>query len=127
MKQALQLRLGQHLTMTPQLQQAIKLLQLSTLELQQEIQTVLESNPLLEVADDIEEEGQASPSPLDSFNKETTVASNAENNADNNADAPSSEEFSNDLEWQENYDTVQPSSGSGQSDDDREFEVEPRC
>ncbi|MEK6749317.1 MAG: RNA polymerase factor sigma-54 [Pseudomonadota bacterium] len=48
MKQSLQLRLGQHLTMTPQLQQAIRLLQLSTLELQQEIQEALESNPMLE-------------------------------------------------------------------------------
>ena len=49
MRPSLQLRIGQQLTMTPQLQQAIKLLQLSTLELQQEIQEVLESNPLLEV------------------------------------------------------------------------------
>ena len=49
MRPTLQLRIGQQLTMTPQLQQAIKLLQLSTLELQQEIQEVLESNPLLEI------------------------------------------------------------------------------
>lgn len=49
MKQALQLKLGQQLTMTPQLQQAIKLLQLSTLDLQMEIQQVLQSNPLLEL------------------------------------------------------------------------------
>ncbi len=49
MRPTLQLRIGQHLTMTPQLQQAIKLLQLSTLELQQEIQEVLERNPLLEL------------------------------------------------------------------------------
>lgn len=48
MKQSLQLRLGQHLTMTPQLQQAIRLLQLSTVELQSEIQEALESNPMLE-------------------------------------------------------------------------------
>jgi RNA polymerase sigma-54 factor len=51
MRPTLQLRIGQQLTMTPQLQQAIKLLQLSTLELQQEIQEVLESNPLLELDD----------------------------------------------------------------------------
>jgi len=49
MKQSLQLRIGQSLTMTPQLQQAIKLLQLSTLDLQQEIQQALESNMMLEV------------------------------------------------------------------------------
>lgn len=50
MKQSLQLRLGQHLTMTPQLQQAIRLLQLSTLELQTEVQQALESNLMLEEA-----------------------------------------------------------------------------
>ena len=56
MKQALQLKLGQQLTMTPQLQQAIKLLQLSTLDLQLEIQQVLQSNPMLEL-DEGDEDG----------------------------------------------------------------------
>lgn len=51
MKQSLQLRLGQQLSMTPQLQQAIKLLQLSSLDLQAEIQQVIENNPLLELDD----------------------------------------------------------------------------
>ncbi len=51
MKAGLQLRLAQHLTLTPQLQQSIRLLQLSTLELQQEIETALAENPLLELAD----------------------------------------------------------------------------
>lgn len=55
MKQSLQLKLGQQLTMTPQLQQAIKLLQLSTLDLQQEIQEALESNPMLEIGDEADE------------------------------------------------------------------------
>lgn len=49
MKQGLQLKFSQQLAMTPQLQQAIRLLQLSTLELQQEIHEALESNPLLEL------------------------------------------------------------------------------
>ncbi|ENB0327703.1 RNA polymerase factor sigma-54 [Escherichia coli] len=57
MKQGLQLRLSQQLAMTPQLQQAIRLLQLSTLELQQELQQALESNPLLEQIDTHEEIG----------------------------------------------------------------------
>ena len=48
MKQALQTSLGQHLAMTPRLQQAIRLLQLSTIELQAEIQEALESNFMLE-------------------------------------------------------------------------------
>jgi RNA polymerase sigma-54 factor len=52
MKASLQLKLGQQLTMTPQLQQAIRLLQLSTLDLQQEIQEALETNPMLETSED---------------------------------------------------------------------------
>lgn len=56
MKPSLQLKFSQQLTMTPQLQQAIRLLQLSTLDLQQEIQEALDSNPLLEM----EEGGEVS-------------------------------------------------------------------
>ena len=52
MKLALGIKVGTSLSLTPQLQQAIRLLQLSTVELEQEIQTQLESNPLLEAIDD---------------------------------------------------------------------------
>jgi len=52
MKQSLQLRTSQHLALTPQLQQSIRLLQLSTLELHQEIEQILSDNPLLERLDD---------------------------------------------------------------------------
>ena len=52
MKQKLQTRLAQHLTLTPQLQQSIRLLQLSRLELNEEIERALEENPLLERLDD---------------------------------------------------------------------------
>ncbi len=52
MKQTLQLKTSQHLALTPQLQQSIRLLQLSTLELHQEIEQVLSDNPLLERLDD---------------------------------------------------------------------------
>ena len=52
LKPALQLRLGQQLTMTPQLQQAIKLLQLPVLELQAQVQQALESNVMLEVEEE---------------------------------------------------------------------------
>ncbi len=52
MKQVLQLRVSQHLALTPQLQQSIRLLQLSTLELNQEIEVALAENPLLERVDD---------------------------------------------------------------------------
>jgi RNA polymerase sigma-54 factor len=55
MKISLQLKIGQQLTMTPQLQQAIRLLQLSSLDLHQEIQQNLYENPLLELAEDSED------------------------------------------------------------------------
>ena len=48
MKPSLQVRLSQHLALTPQLQQSIRLLQLSTLELHQEVEQMLEQNPFLE-------------------------------------------------------------------------------
>lgn len=49
MKQTLVIKMGQQLTMTPQLQQAIRLLQLSSLDLQQEVQEAVEANPMLEM------------------------------------------------------------------------------
>ena len=54
MKASLQLKMNQQLAMTPQLQQAIRLLQLSTLDLQQEIQQALDSNPLLELEEELD-------------------------------------------------------------------------
>ena len=61
MKHSLQLRLSQHLTLTPQLQQSIRLLQLSTLELTQELERVLQENPLLERDDGIRDQPLAPP------------------------------------------------------------------
>jgi RNA polymerase sigma-54 factor len=58
MKHSLQLKLSQHLTLTPQLQQSIRLLQLSTVELNQELERYLADNPLLERADLAGEEGE---------------------------------------------------------------------
>src|SRR5262252_3358411 len=51
MKPSLQFRLSQHLTLTPQLQQSIRLLQLSTVELDQEIERIIMENPALERED----------------------------------------------------------------------------
>ena len=59
MKVSLQLKQTQQLAMTPQLQQAIRLLQLSTLELRAEIQQAIESNPLLELLNENEEENES--------------------------------------------------------------------
>ena len=52
MKPSLQVRLSQHLALTPQLQQSIRLLQLSTLELHQEVGQMLEANPFLETEEE---------------------------------------------------------------------------
>jgi RNA polymerase sigma-54 factor len=62
MRPSLQVRLSQHLALTPQLQQSIRLLQLSTLELHQEVEQMLEQNPFLETDDD---GAAAFESPLD--------------------------------------------------------------
>jgi len=76
MKQSLQLKIGQSLTLTPQLQQAIKLLQLSTLDLQQAIEETLESNPLLEREEDFADEAHGDE--VD-FSAETTLPDNSDN------------------------------------------------
>jgi RNA polymerase sigma-54 factor len=60
MKHNLQLKLSQHLALTPQLQQSIRLLQLSTLELNQELEQILQDNPLLEREGESEDEAPAS-------------------------------------------------------------------
>ncbi len=83
MKQSLQLKIGQQLTMTPQLQQAIRLLQLSTLDLQQEIQEALDSNPLLEV----EEEQDAAEPDADKQD------SSAEQDSPRDAEQPTATEY----------------------------------
>ena len=79
MKQSLHLRLGQQLTMTPQLQQAIKLLQLSSLDLQQEIQEALDSNVMLEV-----DENTSDTANDDSLNNDSLNNQNKSDSADSN-------------------------------------------
>lgn len=78
MKHSLQLRLSQHLTLTPQLQQSIRLLQLSTLELNQELERFLQENPLLEREDDVIDGATTSRVDGESFGQtETTAAPEA--------------------------------------------------
>ena len=69
MKPSLQLKLSQHLALTPQLQQSIRLLQLSTLELEQELEKYLLENPLLE-----REEEEYAPPPSAPGSNETGSA-----------------------------------------------------
>ena len=100
MKQSLQLRIGQNLTMTPQLQQAIKLLQLSTLDLQQEIQQALESNMMLEVDEEtvsIQEEPVSKP--------ESEVTSEG-----SQTDIP--DELPVDSNWEDVFENTQPTAAA---------------
>lgn len=119
MKQALQLRLGQHLTMTPQLQQAIKLLQLSTLELQQEIQEALDSNLMLEVAEDGENE---SDNKTENEAEQTTKENTNEQDSIQTDTIP--EDLPVDSAWEDVYDNIQTSSSaSTYQESDREQEI----
>ncbi|MGD8784944.1 MAG: RNA polymerase factor sigma-54 [Thioalkalispiraceae bacterium] len=123
MKQALQLRLGQHLTMTPQLQQAIKLLQLSTLELQQEIQEALDSNLMLEVAEEGDNEADNQAKGAD----ETEQQAQPEKAEQDSVETDSiPDDLPVDSAWDDIYDNIQTgpvSSSSSYQDSDREQEV----
>ncbi|MCB1867994.1 MAG: RNA polymerase factor sigma-54 [Gammaproteobacteria bacterium] len=120
MKQTIQLRLGQHLTMTPQLQQAIRLLQLSTLDLKQEIQEALESNPMLETV----EEGSTreelnQPGNGKAENSKLNAGDNDSNNEKEiNAEAGNlPDELPVDSAWDDIYDSAMPpSSGTAGRD-----------
>ena len=65
MKPGLSLRVSQHLALTPQLQQSIRLLQLSTLELSQEVSQMLDENPFLELSEDLPERDEFGLAQLD--------------------------------------------------------------
>lgn len=129
MKQSIQLRLGQNLTMTPQLQQAIRLLQLSSLELTSEIQEALESNPMLEVAEGESDDGQSSSQNENTPDKEKPSAQEDIAAADTDKAMQQSEipdELPVDTAWDDIYEpsTYQSSSSGGGSDfSQREFEI----
>ncbi len=137
MKQSLQVKMGQQLAMTPQLQQAIKLLQLSTLELQSEIQDALENNPMLET----QEDDAAEPKESDSSSV-AGVEAKDQNHGDESpttGDDNNTEEFTQvnenselmpdelpvDSAWEDVYESSQPSSmqssGDGENRDFTEF------
>jgi RNA polymerase sigma-54 factor len=98
MKQSLQLRIGQHLTMTPQLQQAIRLLQLSTLELQNEVQEALESNPMLEQDEADSAEVREGDNGVNGSARETPVSTK-----ENTETIP--DELVTDSSWEDVFDT----------------------
>ncbi|RYU63257.1 RNA polymerase factor sigma-54 [Methylolobus aquaticus] len=116
MKQSLQLRLGQQLAMTPQLQQAIKLLQLSTLELHQEIQQALDSNMMLEAAED----DGAFPESSDTVPVESAATDFQElPDLDKASDIP--QELPIDSSWDEVYEGLQSYSNSLPDNDSDDF------
>ncbi|RLV60270.1 RNA polymerase factor sigma-54 [Parashewanella curva] len=120
MKASLQLKLGQQLTMTPQLQQAIRLLQLSSLELHQEVQQALESNPLLELEEELastKTESETAPEvELDSLTKQNESQDIVEPEIPDTAESLSKEKLTEELPmdttWDETF-TAMPTSGSG--------------
>ena len=124
MKQSLQLRLGQHLTMTPQLQQAIRLLQLSTLDLKQEIQDALDSNIMLETEEDSRQKENSAETTADAAVNEASSTSSAEtsndknNESEINAEADSMpEDLPTDSSWEDVYDEPPLSHTSSSSND----------
>ena len=105
LKQSLQLRQSQRLAMTPQLRQAIRLLQLSTLELHQEINEALESNMMLELSED-GESSDSGEQPSDS--------------ADDEASLPEElpEELPADSHWEDIYEPASPRTAPAGGDSD---------
>src|SRR6478752_4885066 len=89
MKPALQIRLNQTLALTPQLQQAIRLLQLSSMELELELNTAIESNPLLELEADREDVDTGEAETVDGVeNAPETAAEAAESASSENDEGP---------------------------------------
>jgi len=124
LKPALQLRLGQQLTMTPQLQQAIRLLQLPVLELQQQIREALETNVMLEAEE--EEIPTVDTAELPQLNYEQRHEHAESKAADSDAEPEAADAIDNtavddNAEWTENQVTGQsetPWSGDGDRSDE---------
>lgn len=119
MKHSLQLKIGQHLTLTPQLQQSIRLLQLSTLELNQELEQMLQDNPMLELENENPEfipaetalNGSGDAPPVESSPGETSTT-------ESQADADEPAVSLDDTDWTD-Y------SGSTADDEDSDFHQAP--
>ena len=116
MKHSLQLKIGQHLTLTPQLQQSIRLLQLSTLELNQELEQMLQDNPMLELENENPEFIPSETALNGSSEAAPTEAPPAEVNNIEHSDEPSAP--LDDTDWTD-Y------SGSTADDEDSDFHQAP--
>ena len=114
MKPSLQLKLSQHLALTPQLQQSIRLLQLSTLELEQELEKFLQENPLLE-----REEEEYAPLPPSAKESESNPSDTNEVET-----APASSSSAEDESWLGEESSYASSSGSFDDDDSDYHDVQ---
>ena len=121
MKPALQLKLSQHLALTPQLQQSIKLLQLSTVEMQQEIENYLLENPMLERDDDGGNESFASAQQYDAPRSDADERADRDEREERDARddrelaAPGAPSDVDDDRWNSDAGTF---TGAGRDDDD---------
>ena len=112
MKQSLNLRLGQQLSLTPQLQQSLKLLQMSTLDLQQEIQQALDSNMMLEIEED------SNSLPFDSSFEQKSDNIDSQTSEGSQTDIP--DELPIDSSWEDVYENALLPVGNGE--DSQDFE-----
>lgn len=117
MKQSLQLKLHQQLTLTPQLQQSIRLLQLSTLELSQEISQMLQDNPLLERLDGEDRFDGNAGGQLGDEGRQSGTESAGEPGAERQAEEPRNDrdDIYEEMAW---GDRAVSGSGSGNDDDE---------
>ena len=114
MKASLVLKMGQQLAMTPQLQQAIRLLQMSTLDLQDEIQEALDSNPMLEHQEEDDNLSSSNEKLSEhSANNQTASKEDTEHN-DNHQPATTdwTEQIPNELEIDTSWEDIYQSSAS---------------
>ena len=131
MKQTLELKLGQKLAMTPQLQQAIRLLQLSVIDLRTEIQTALDNNPLLDTAEQEESLAESETAETDNedgynsgesgadqetANKDEVLASNDTNDVFEQGTA--GDELKEDYVWDDETYIPRTTSSSNNRDND---------
>jgi len=123
LRQGLDIRIGQSLSLTPQLQQAIRLLQLSSIELQDEVQQALEENPLLQLADEADFPAQPDLDDAPQPQEETEAPSkDLEQTPELASDIP--DDLQIDAAWDDTYDSHSSSSGNNDSDGDQQSFLE---
>jgi RNA polymerase sigma-54 factor len=130
MKASLQLRIGQSLTMTPQLQQAIRLLQLSSMELQVEIQEALESNMMLETEEEASAENDDVEKPEGNDPEENSPEENLLDTTQETGSATELENIPDELAvdsvWEDTFESsiYEPSTNTSQSYESSQFSFE---